>query len=193
MGGLNPVLRMPSGPGYGARRTAGGSAAALGGIGFLVTAVACFAILDAATKIVALAVPALMALWVRYMLQAILSTAVLLPLHGRGLLRSSQPRLQLLRGLLLSICTTMAFFGLRLMPVGEFTAIVMVTPLAVSVLSVVLFKEKIAPLHWLLIAGGFIGTLFIVRPGSGYLGWAALLPLACMAGNSAYQIGRAHV
>ncbi len=193
LGGLNPVLRMPSAPGYGARRSAGGSAAALGGIGFVVTAVACFAVLDAATKVVALAVPALMALWVRYMLQAIVSTAVLLPLHGRGLLRSSQPRLQLLRGLLLSICTGMAFFGLKLMPLGEFTAIVMVTPLTVSVLSVTIFKEKIAPLHWLLIAGGFAGTLFIVRPGTGYLGWAALLPLGCMAGNSAYQLLTSHL
>ena len=74
---------------------------------------ACFATLDTTTKYIALSVPALMALWVRYLLQALLSTAILFPLHGRVLFRTAQPKLQLLRGLLLITTTTLAFFALR--------------------------------------------------------------------------------
>ena len=37
-------------------------------------------------------------------------------------------------------------------------------------------------------AGGFIGALIVVRPGSGLIGWAALLPLAAAFSNAAFQI-----
>lgn len=154
----------------------------------MVLAGACFATLDTATKYVALSVPALMALWVRYMLQAVLSTAILFPLHGRALFRTRQPRMQLLRGLMLIGTTTVAFFSLKFMPVGEFTAIVMVTPLAVTVLAVTFFKEKIAPLHWLFVLGGFAGTMIIVRPGGDDFGWPMLLPLGCMVMNTTFQL-----
>lgn len=154
---------------------------------------ACFATLDTTTKYIALSVPALMALWVRYLLQALLSTAILFPLHGRVLFRTAQPKLQLLRGLLLITTTTLAFFALRFMPVGELTAIVMVTPLVVTVLVVTVFKERIAPLHWLFVLSGFAGTLLIVRPGGGDFGWAALLPLGCMLVNTAFQLLSSHL
>jgi drug/metabolite transporter (DMT)-like permease len=166
---------------------------ALGGIAFVVLAGACFATLDTATKYVALSVPALMALWVRYMLQAVLSTAILLPMHGFALLRTRQPRMQLLRGLMLIGTTTLAFFSLQRMPVGEFTAIVMVAPLAVTVVVVTVFKERIAPLHWVFVLGGFAGTVIIVRPGGQYYGWGMLLPLGCMVLNTVFQLLSAHL
>ena len=169
------------------------AATALGGIAYVVGACACFATLDTATKYVALTVPVLMALWVRYMMQALFSTALLLPLHGRKLLLSRHPSLQLLRGLLLVASTVMAFFSLRLLPVGEFTAIVMVTPMAVTVLAVTLLKERIAPVHWLFVFGGFVGTLVIIRPGGDGLGWTALFPLGCMATNCVFQLLTGHL
>ncbi len=170
-----------------------GAATALRGITYVVLAGACFATLDTTTKYVALSVPVMMALWVRYMLQALLSTAVLLPIHGRALLRTRHWRLQLLRGMLLIGATVMAFFSLKLMPVGEFTAIVMVTPMVVTVLAVTVWKQRIAPLHWLFVGGGFVGTLVIIRPGGDGLGWVALLPLLCMVFNSVFQLLTGHL
>lgn len=169
------------------------AASALGGIACVVLAGACFATLDTTTQYVALSVPALMALWARYSIQALLSTAILFPMHGRALFRTAQPRLQLLRGLLLIGSTTMAFFSLRIMAVGELTAIVMATPMVVTVLLVTVFKQRIAPLRWLFVFGGFAGTLMIVRPGASNLGWAALLPLGCMAVNSVFQLLSSHL
>ena len=168
-------------------------ATALGGIAYVVLAGACFAILDTVTQYVILTVPVLMALWVRYLLQAVISTAVLLPLHGRRLFHTRHPKLQMLRGLLLTTSTTLAFFGLRVMSVGEFTAIVMVTPLAVTVLAVTVLKEKIAPLHWLFIVGGFAGAMIIIRPGGQRFGWSALIPLACMVASSVFQLVSSHL
>jgi drug/metabolite transporter (DMT)-like permease len=169
------------------------AASALGGVAFVILAGACFATLDTATKYVAIGVPALMALWVRYMLQAVLSTAILLPMYGRVLFRTRQPGMQLLRGLMLIGTTTVAFFSLQRMPVGEFTAIVMVTPLAVTVVIVAIFKERIRLLHWLFVLGGFAGTVLIVHPGGHDFGWSVLLPLGCMVINTMFQLVSAHL
>ncbi len=150
-------------------------------------AVACFATLDTATKLVTAGVPVLVAVWFRYMFQAVATTAVILPLHGMRLLRTAHPRFQVLRGLLLLVSSVLAMTSLRHMPVGEFTAIVMITPLAITLLSAAL-GERVPLLRWLLVLGGFVGTLVIIRPGGdGFNGWV-LLPLGVVASNACFQM-----
>ena len=151
-------------------------------------AVACFAILDTTTKFVSAGVPLVMALWFRYFFQAASTTVIMLPMHGRALLRTEHPKFHVARGLLLLCSSLMAFFSLRAMPVGEFTAIVMITPLAVTVLAAVWLKERVSLLRWLLVVGGFVGTLIIIRPGSQSYGWSALLPLGLVASNASFQV-----
>ena len=43
-------------------------------------------------------------------------------------------------------------------------------------------------LRWLLVAGGFAGTLIIIRPGGGTFGPASLLPLALVGCNAWFQV-----
>lgn len=161
---------------------------ALAGIALSVAAVACFATLDTTTKYITMTVPVLMALWFRYVLQAVLTTAVMLPLYGRDLLRTAHPKYQLLRGVLLLLSSLLAFLSLKYMPVGEFTAIVMITPLAITVLAATTLGEKISLLRWILVTGGFAGTLLIIRPGGEVFGWSMLLPLTLVGTNAWFQI-----
>jgi drug/metabolite transporter (DMT)-like permease len=87
------------------------------------------------------------------------------------------------------LCTSLlAFASLKYMPVGEFTAIIMVSPLAVTVLAATVLHERVTPLRWVLVAGGFAGTLVIIRPGGEAFHWASLLPLALVATNSWFQV-----
>jgi len=60
----------------------------LSGILMAIAAVAGFAVLDTSTKFVSASVPVLMALWVRYMFQAVATTALVLPMRGRSVLRT---------------------------------------------------------------------------------------------------------
>ena len=161
---------------------------ALAGIALVVAASACFATLDTTTKYVTASVPLLMALWVRYVFQAALTTAVVLPLRGRNVWRTRHLPWQLLRGLLLLTSSLLAFMSLRYLPVGEFTAIVMITPLAITLLAATLLKEHVSMLRWLLVAGGFAGTPIIIRPGGGTFGPASLLPLALVGCNAWFQV-----
>jgi len=161
---------------------------ALAGIGFALLAVACFATLDTTTKHVSLSVPMLFALWVRYAFQAVVTTAVVWKGRGRRLFFTRHPRFQLARGLLLMGCSLLAFFSLKYIPVGEFTAIVLMAPLVITLLAAWMLKEKVSPLRWLLVIGGFVGTLLIVRPDTHHFDWALLLPLLLVLTSSGFQV-----
>jgi drug/metabolite transporter (DMT)-like permease len=160
----------------------------LAGIGLVVAAGACFAALDTTTKFISASVPLLMALWFRYAFQAIATTAIVLPLRGTSVLRTLHPKFQVLRGVLLLASSLFAFASLKYMPVGEFTAIVMVAPLAITLLAATVLKERVSPMRWVLVAGGFAGTLVIIRPGAQSFHWASLLPLGLVATNAWFQV-----
>jgi drug/metabolite transporter (DMT)-like permease len=160
----------------------------LAGIGLVVLAVACFATLDTATKLSTAAVPILMGVWFRYAFQAVATTVVLLPRYGTAVLRTEHPRYQLLRGSLLLVSSTLAFFSLRYMPLAEFTSIVLIAPLVVTLLAATTLKEEVSPLRWALVAGGFVGTLVILRPGGTVFSWAILLPLGLVISNAWFQV-----
>jgi drug/metabolite transporter (DMT)-like permease len=160
----------------------------LAGIGLAIGACACFSALDTTTKAVSPSVPLLMALWFRYAFQAIATTAVVLPLRGRRVLRTHHLPFQVLRGVLLLVSSLLAFASLRFMPVGEFTAIVMITPLAVTLMAATRLNEHVSPARWALVAGGFVGTLIIIRPGGEAFTWASLLPLVLVASNTWFQV-----
>ena len=160
----------------------------LAGIALLIAAVACFAVLDTATKTVTLGVPVLMALWCRYAFQAVTTTLAVLPKRGWSLPPTAHPKFQCLRGVLLLASSGLAFFSLQHMPVGEFTAIIMVTPLLITLLASLTLGERVSGLRWALVIGGFIGTLVIIRPGGEGFSWAMLLPLALVATHAWFQI-----
>ena len=161
---------------------------ALTGIAFVIAAVACFAVLDTSVKYLSASTSILLIVWVRYLFQAVVTTAVMLPLRGRRLVQTQNLRMQLLRGVLLLACSVIGFFGVKHMPLGEFTAMAMLTPLAVTVLAATVLKEKVSALRWLLVVGGFIGALVVIRPGTGMFGWAALFPLALVGTYASFQI-----
>jgi drug/metabolite transporter (DMT)-like permease len=160
----------------------------LAGIGLVTAAVACFATLDTTTKHISTSVPILMALWFRYAFQAVATTVAVLPMRGLSVMRTAHPRFQLLRGVLLLMTSLFAFFSLRYMPVGEFTAIVMIAPLVITLLASTSLGEKVSPLRWALVVGGFAGTMVIIRPGADSFEWATLLPLGLVICNSWFQL-----
>lgn len=161
---------------------------AFAGILFLVAAVACFAVLDTTVKYVGATVSVVVSVWFRYAFQAVATSAIMLPRHGSRLLLTAHPRFQLLRGVLLTAISALAFISLQYMPVGAFTAIVMTTPLVVTLLAALFLNERVSPLRWMLVVGGFVGTLLIVRPGGAVFGWASLLPLSLVLMYAWFQI-----
>ena len=100
-------------------------------------ALVCFGALDTTTKFVWTAAPVVMAPWLRYVLQTFSTLAVLWPRHRSRLFRTEHPRQQAARALLLLSCSAVAVFSLAVMQVGEVTAIIMPTPLLLTVIALI--------------------------------------------------------
>ena len=158
------------------------------GLLLLVAALLCFAVLDTTTKRVTEVVPPLMAVWVLFVVQAIASTTFVWKRRGLASLKTEHLGLQVARGSLLLAVQLLAFFSLMYLPVGEFTAMAMTTPLLVTLFAARFLGEHVSLVRLLLVGGGLVGTLVIVRPGSGAFGWATLLPMGLVAFNTVYQL-----
>ena len=159
-----------------------------GGILLIVLATLAFALLDAATKHATQLAPVLMLLWFRYLFQAVATFALRFPVQRRRLFDTPNPRFQALRGGLLLATSFCSFFGLQYLPVGEFTAIVMLSPMVATALAALVLKNHVAPLRWMLMLVGLGGVLLVVRPGGQVFGWALLFPLVLVGTYAWFQV-----
>ncbi|ABD70946.1 protein of unknown function DUF6, transmembrane [Rhodoferax ferrireducens T118] len=158
------------------------------GIALIVLATLAFAILDTVTKYAVTLVPVLMLLWFRYAFQALLTFVLRFPVQKRRLFRTPNPRFQTLRGVLLLITSACSFFGLRYLPVGEFTAMVMLSPLVATAMAAWVLKDHVSHQRWLLMAAGLVGVLLVVRPGGQVFSWALLFPVLLVTTYGWFQV-----
>ena len=164
----------------------------LQGVLLILLAAACFASLDSTARGLSQpdgrwGVPVLLILTLRYTVQALVMAVALAP-HGRAGFASAHPKFQWLRGLLLLATSLCSFFAVRFMPVPEYTAINMLTPLLVTVLAATVLRESVSRLRWALVFGGFAGALIVIRPGSGTFGWVVALPLLGAIAYASFQV-----
>ena len=158
------------------------------GIALIVLATLAFAILDTVTKYAVTLVPVLMLLWFRYAFQAVLTFVLRFPAQRRSLFTTRNPRFQTLRGVLLLITSACSFFGLRYLPVGEFTAMVMLSPLVATAMAAWVLKDQVSQRRWLLMAAGLVGVLLVVRPGGQVFSWALLFPVLMVTSYGWFQV-----
>lgn len=147
-----------------------------------------FSSMDAATKYLGGFMSFVLVVWSRYTLQAGIMAAVVMRVRGPTGFRTAHPRFQVLRGVLLVSISVLAFYSMRQMPLAEFTAIIMLSPVLITAYSGWLMKESIGRLRWLLVWSGFLGTVIVIRPGGGLFGWVVLIPLVAMVVSSAYSL-----
>ena len=160
----------------------------LRGILLIIAAFCFFALLDTTAKYLVQTYPVGQVVWARYVGHVALAAAILLPMHGRGLLVSHRPGLQILRSLFLFGSTCANFAALQYLQLAQTVSIQFSTPLMAAALAVPLLGERVGPRRWAAIAIGFFGVLIVVRPGLGLVHWAAGLSVLCALFGALYQI-----
>ena len=160
----------------------------LRGILLIIAAFCCFAVLDTTAKYLVQSYPVGQVVWARYVGHVVLAAAILLPIHGRSLLVSHRPGLQVLRSLFLFGATCTNFAALQFLQLAQTSSIQFSTPLMVAALAVPLLGERVGPRRWAAIVVGFFGVLIVIRPGLGLVHWAAGLSLLCALFGALYQI-----
>jgi drug/metabolite transporter (DMT)-like permease len=159
-----------------------------GGILLIILAALSFASLDTVTKHAIQLVPVLMLLWFRYAFQAVVTFALRFPVQKTRLFATPNPRFQMLRGVLLLITSACSFFGLQYLPVGEFTAMAMLSPMAAIAMAAWSLKNHVSPRRWVLMGLGLLGVLLVVRPGGQVFGWAVLFPVVLVTAYAWFQV-----
>ncbi len=99
-------------------------------------------------------------------------------------LRTRRPRTHLLRVVIVVTSNASYFLGLAALPLADAVAMAFVAPVFITLLSIVMLKEKVGPHRWAAVAAGLIGTFVMMRPGQGAIQPAAILILisaACYA------------
>ena len=159
------------------------------GIAYIVLTAGCFATSDATVKHLGATLPILVLLFARYVFQTTVMASMQITRRGwRNLIKSGHPRLQATRAGLLVANAACSFAGVQLMPLAEFTALVMLAPMFSTLLAATMLHERVSRMRWAMVGLGFVGMLVIVRPGHGELGWGVILPVAAAALFALFQV-----
>ena len=101
------------------------------------------------------------------------------------LLRVRWP-LHLMRGVIGIVMLFLFSFALRELGLAEAYTIFFIAPLLITVLSIPVLRERVAPLHWVAIAIGMVGVLIALRPdGQAFFSLGAL---AVLGAASCYAV-----
>lgn len=91
--------------------------------------------------------------------------------------RTSRPAIQALRGVLLAAEICVMVTGFTILGLVESHAVFAAYPLMVAALSGPILGERVGWRRWVAIGVGFVGVLFILKPGLGVFNPAAIIPL----------------
>lgn len=83
---------------------------------------------------------------------------------GIGILRTTQPWMHALRGVLVVIANMTYFVALAVLPLADATALFFAAPLFITLLSIPILGEKVGPLRLTAVAIGFGGVVIMQRP-----------------------------
>jgi len=149
------------------------------GAAYALAAVTCFSVNDVGIKFLSGGYALHQVVFIRAMVALVVFTCLVMPFAGGlAVLRTRRPVIHLVRGLCVVAANMCLFLGLAALPIADATAIFFVSPLVITVFSVIFLHETVGPRRWAAIAVGFVGVLVIVKPGTAAFQAASLLPIA---------------
>ena len=153
-----------------------------------IAALALFACMDTTTKYLTQTHAVPLIIGVRYLGNLLLMVAFLGPTHGRQMVRTQRTGLVLVRGCCLAVASLLIGLALERMPVAEMTAITFLSPILLVAVAGKVLGERVGWIGWAATAGGFLGVMLIVRPGSDIVTSGAIFVLASVVLNLGYQL-----
>jgi len=159
----------------------------LKGICLILVTLALFVSMDSVAKHLVQSYPPIQVIWARYLSQTVVSFVLLSPVLYH-VLKTKNFKLQLVRSALLFTATICFFTSLKTLKLAEVNAIFMVSPIFVTILSVLVLKETVGYRRWLGVAFGLIGALLIIGPGTGVFSYVVILPIISALGYAGFVI-----
>ena len=155
---------------------------------YMVYAAALIPLLNASAKLLTADYSIVEIVWARYAGHFFYMLLAFFPRRGLALLVSSRPGTQLLRSTLLFVSTVFFFTALSATPLPTATAITFTAPFIVTALSPILLGERVGLARWIAVALGFVGAMFVIRPGLGAVPPEAFLVFGAAMTSALYQL-----
>lgn len=144
----------------------------------MLIAVAMFALMDTAMKLLSATYPAMQVTALRALSSLPLVCAYMAYRRKFGALLKVRWPLQLLRGALGIGMLTLFAYALKTLPLADTYAIFFIAPALITALSVFILKERVDAMQWVAIVVGLAGVLVVLRPsGASFISVAGLAVL----------------
>ena len=122
-------------------------------------------IMDGFAKYLSSTIPVLQITWSRYFFTVVIALPVMLIFFRKNFKWTEQPKLQLIRGLLLFCANILFFYSISVISLAKALTLAFIAPLIVTILSPFFLGEKVGIRRWLAVIFGFFGSLIVLRPG----------------------------
>ncbi len=103
--------------------------------------------------------------WARYFFTVFFALSFMFFFFRKNLTFSTQPKLQILRGLTLFFANILFFYSISIISMAKALTLAFVAPLITTALSTIILGEKVGFRRWSAVLVGFIGSLIVIRPG----------------------------
>ncbi len=122
-------------------------------------------IMDGFAKYLSSTIPILQITWSRYFFTVIFVLPIMLIFYRKNFKWTEQPKLQLIRGLLLFCANILFFYSISVISLAKALTLAFIAPLIVTIFSPILLGEKVGLRRWAAVITGFFGSLIVLRPG----------------------------
>lgn len=143
---------------------------------------------DGVAKILAETVPPGEVAWARFFFQSMLTVPIVVAATGWRSLVPDRIFANALRGVLMAGGTAAFFIGLKKIPLADSAAIFFILPFVLTILSVLVERERVGWRRWLAIVIGFGGALLVIQPSFDEFGLFALFPAASAVSFAFYML-----
>ncbi|MGB1357577.1 MAG: DMT family transporter, partial [Candidatus Puniceispirillaceae bacterium] len=123
----------------------------------------------------------------------VIGVLILIVWHGRAILRTSFPVLQVGRGVAAAGSATLFIIGLNYVALADAVSVTFVAPLIVTMLAALVLGERVGLHRWTATIIGFVGTLIVIRPGFASFHPGLLLPLLAAVLFAVRQVISRHI
>ena len=103
--------------------------------------------------------------WARYFFTVFFTLPFMFFFFRKNLTWSSEPKLQIFRGLTLFFANILFFYSISIISMAKALTLAFVAPLITTALSPIFLFEKVGIRRWSAVIVGFIGSLVVIRPG----------------------------
>jgi len=122
-------------------------------------------LMDGIAKSLSQEIHFLQVVWGRYFFMAFFSILITFFFFKKYFVFPKLINIQILRSSFLFLSTVFFFYAISIISLAEALTLSFISPIIATILSFLILKEKVGPRRWIAVVAGFIGVLFVIRPG----------------------------